>query len=86
MGDAASAFWWATAYLVLDCTVFALVAQNWALKHTSPSRVGLLTGTVAWGALFAVAWLGESLGPQGWLGGALVVGCTVDGTAVRGSR
>ena len=75
---AASAFWWATAYLVLGCTVFALVAQNWALKHTSPSRVGLLTGTEpAWGALFAVAWLGESLGPQGWLGGALVVGAAL---------
>lgn len=75
---AASAFWWATAYLVLGCTVFALVAQNWALKHTSPSRVGLLTGTEpAWGALFAVAWLGESLGMQGWLGGALVVGAAL---------
>lgn len=75
---AASGFWWATAYLVLGCTVFALVAQNWALKHTSPSRVGLLTGTEpAWGALFAVAWLGESLGPQGWLGGALVVGAAL---------
>ena len=75
---AASAFWWATAYLVLGCTVFALVAQNWALKHTSPSRVGLLTGTEpAWGALFAVAWLGESLGPQGWAGGALVVGAAL---------
>ncbi len=75
---AASGFWWATAYLVLGCTVFALVAQNWALKHTSPSRVGLLTGTEpAWGALFAVAWLGESLGPQGWLGGALMVGAAL---------
>lgn len=75
---AASAFWWATIYLVLGCTVFALVAQNWALKHTSPSRVGLLTGTEpAWGALFAVAWLGESLGLQGWLGGALVVGAAL---------
>ena len=63
---------------MLGCTVFALVAQNWALKHTSPSRVGLLTGTEpAWGALFAVAWLGESLGPQGWLGGALVVGAAL---------
>lgn len=74
----ASAFWWAAVYLVLGCTVFALVAQNWALKHTSPSRVGLLMGTEpAWGALFAVLWLGESLGPQGWLGGALVVGAAL---------
>lgn len=72
---AESAFWAASLYLVLGCTVFAFIAQNWALKHTAPSRVGLLMGTEpAWGALFAVLWLGESLGPVQWLGGALIVG------------
>ena len=73
-----ASFWWACAYLVAGCTVFAFFAQNWALRHSSPSRVALLTGTEpVWGALFAVAWLGESLGPQGWLGGALVVGAAL---------
>lgn len=72
---AEGAFWAASLYLVLGCTVFAFIAQNWALKHTAPSRVGLLMGTEpAWGALFAVLWLGESLGPVQWLGGALIVG------------
>ncbi|GKT01582.1 DMT family transporter [Acidovorax sp. SUPP3434] len=75
---AAGAFWAASLYLVLGCTVFAFIAQNWALKHTAPSRVGLLMGTEpAWGALFAVLWLGESLGPVQWLGGALIVGAAL---------
>ncbi|WP_180125313.1 DMT family transporter [Rhodoferax sp. BLA1] len=69
-----SAFWQSTLYLVLGCTVFAFFAQNWALKHSAPSRVALLTSSEpAFGALFAVMWLGESLSPMGWLGAALIV-------------
>ncbi|KQO15044.1 multidrug DMT transporter permease [Acidovorax sp. Leaf76] len=71
-GDAG--FWLACVYLVLGCTVFAFVVQNWALRHSSPSRVGLLMGSEpAFGALFAVLWLGESLSIAGWAGGALIV-------------
>ncbi len=67
-------FWSATLYLVLACTVFAFFAQNWALKHSSPSRVSLLMGSEpAFGALFAVLWLGESLSPLAWGGGGLIV-------------
>jgi drug/metabolite transporter (DMT)-like permease len=70
----APAFWQATAYLVLGCTVFAFFAQNWALKHSAPSRVALLTSSEpVFGALFAVLWLGESLSLVGWLGGGLIV-------------
>jgi drug/metabolite transporter (DMT)-like permease len=70
----ASAFWQASVYLVLGCTVFAFFAQNWALKHTAPSRVALLTSSEpAFGALFAVLWLGESLSVSGWVGGGLIV-------------
>ena len=62
-----ASFWWACIYLVVGCTVFAFVAQNWALRHSSPSRVGLLMGSEpAFGALFAVLWLGESLSAAGW--------------------
>ncbi|GAA4429696.1 DMT family transporter [Acidovorax lacteus] len=69
-----SAFWWATLYLVLGCTVFAFVVQNWALRHSPPTRVGLLMGSEpAWGAMFAVLWLGESLSVQGWMGAGLIV-------------
>lgn len=71
-GDAG--FWLACIYLVAGCTVFAFVVQNWALRQSSPSRVGLLMGSEpAFGALFAVLWLGESLSAAGWAGGALIV-------------
>ncbi|WCM93093.1 DMT family transporter [Acidovorax sp. NCPPB 2350] len=73
-----AAFWAACLYLVLGCTVFAFIVQNRALAQGAPSRVGLLMGTEpAWGALFAVVWLGESLGAAGWLGAALIVGAAL---------
>lgn len=73
-----SAFWLACVYLVLGCTVFAFVVQNWALRHSPPTRVGLLMGSEpAFGALFAVFWLGEQLSPAAWLGGALIVGAAL---------
>jgi len=73
-----SAFWLACIYLVLGCTVFAFVVQNWALRHSPPTRVGLLMGSEpAFGALFAVFWLGEQLSPSAWLGGALIVGAAL---------
>lgn len=78
-------FWWASLYLVLGCTVFAFFAQNWALKHSSPSRVALLTGSEpAFGALFAVLWLGESLTLTAWLGGALIVAAALWTSTRRG--
>jgi drug/metabolite transporter (DMT)-like permease len=47
--------------------------------------VALLTGTEpVWGALFAVAWRGESLTPLQWAGAAVVVGATVWATRRQG--
>ena len=80
-----AAFWQATLYLVLGCTMFAFFAQNWALKHSSPSRVALLTSSEpAFGALFAVLWLGESLSVLGWVGGALMLLAALWTTLRRG--
>ena len=79
------AFWLASLYLVLGCTVFAFFAQNWALRHSSPSRVALLTSSEpAFGALFAVLWLGEGLSIAGWLGGGLIVLAALWTTLRRG--
>lgn len=73
-----AAFWQASVYLVLGCTVFAFFAQNWALQHSAPSRVALLTSSEpAFGALFAVLWLGERLSPMAWMGGGLIVAAAV---------
>lgn len=78
------AFWQASLYLVLGCTVFAFFAQNWALKHTSPSRVALLTSSEpVFGALFAALWLGEGLSAAGWIGGGLIVLAALWTTARR---
>lgn len=70
----APGFWLAAAYLVLGCTVFAFFAQNWALRHSAPSRVALLMGSEPlFGALFAFLWLGERLSPAAWCGAGLIV-------------
>ncbi|WP_422823923.1 DMT family transporter [Variovorax robiniae] len=70
----ASGFWWAMAWLVLACTVFAFFAQNHAAARSSPSRVSLLMGSEpVFGALVAVHWLGEDIRPLGWIGGLLIV-------------
>ena len=67
-------FWGCLAWLVGACTLFAFFAQNSGLQHSSPTRVSLLMGSEpAFGALFAVAVLGEPVGPRAWMGGALIV-------------
>jgi drug/metabolite transporter (DMT)-like permease len=69
-----SHFWLILLYLVLFCTIFAFFAMNYGLKHTTPTRVALLTGSEpAFGALFAVLYLGEHLVWYQWLGGLLIV-------------
>lgn len=67
-------FWAASVYLVLFCTLFAFFAQNYALKHTTPTRASLLMGSEPlFGACFAVLWLNEQLTPLAWCGGGLIV-------------
>lgn len=79
------AFWGNILYLVLFCTLFAFFAMNYALRHSSATRVALLTGSEpVFGALFAVLWLGESLPLGSWLGGGLMVAASL--WAVRPRR
>ena len=74
----APAFWYATGFLVVFCTLFAFFAQNHALQRNSPTRVALLMGTEpVFGALFAVFWLNESLTLAGWLGGSMMVAASL---------
>lgn len=47
--------WLLTAYLAVGCTVFAFLAQMWAVRRSSSGRVSLLLGTEPlWAALFGV--------------------------------
>ncbi|MEP0072699.1 MAG: DMT family transporter [Marinomonas sp.] len=74
-------FWSLAFYLVIFCTIFALFAQNYGVKHTTPSRVALLTGSEpAFGALFAFIWLGESLTNIQLIGGACILAATLMAT------
>ena len=71
-------FWGLTFYLVIFCTIFCFFAQNYGVKHTSPSKVALLTGSEpAFGALFAIFWLGETLAPIQILGGVCILIATL---------
>ncbi|MEQ6289562.1 DMT family transporter [Vogesella sp. GCM10023246] len=74
----AAGFWLAIAFLTVFCTLFAFWAMNRALADSSPSKVALLLGSEPlWGALFAVAWLGEPLAASGWIGGLLIAGAAL---------
>jgi drug/metabolite transporter (DMT)-like permease len=79
-------FWGCVFYLVLACTLFAFFAQNYGIKHSSPTRVALLMGSEpAFGALFACLWLGEKISPMVWVGGGLIVVASLLAT-VRGPK
>ena len=80
-------FWLITLYLVLFCTIFAFFAQNYGVRQTSPSRVALLMGTEpAFGAAFAMLWLGEQLTGLQILGGLLIVVCATYSSMNRSSQ
>ncbi|WP_419835010.1 EamA family transporter [Endozoicomonas atrinae] len=80
-------FWLITLYLVLFCTIFAFFAQNYGVRQTSPSRVALLMGTEpAFGAAFAMLWLGEHLTGLQILGGLLIVVCATYSSIHRASQ
>lgn len=77
-------FWETTGFLIVFCTMFAFFAQNYALRHTSPTRVSLLMGTEpVFGALFAILWLNETLSIASWVGGALIVAASMWATVRR---
>jgi drug/metabolite transporter (DMT)-like permease len=66
-------FWLIMGYLVLCCTLFSFYVQNYAVRRLSPTRVSLLMGSEPlFGALFAIAWLNESLSMLQLFGGALI--------------
>ncbi|MGW5427188.1 DMT family transporter [Streptomyces sp. NPDC004059] len=77
--------WAGLLFLSALCTVFAFFVQMWAVRRTSPSRVGLLLGTEPlWAAAAGIALGGERLGALALAGGALVLVGTAWGRRAAG--
>ncbi len=79
-----AATWTQLVYLALFCSVFAFLAQTWAVQRTSASRASLLLGTEPiWAAAVGIALAGEHFTPVTGLGAALMVAGTYWGQAVE---
>ncbi|MFF6980154.1 DMT family transporter [Streptomyces sp. NPDC008343] len=78
------ATWAQLVYLALFCSVFAFLAQTWAVQRTSASRASLLLGTEpVWAVAVGVTLGGDRLTPLTGLGAALMVAGTYWGQAVE---
>ncbi|WP_093910670.1 DMT family transporter [Streptomyces sp. cf386] len=84
LAHADPATWAQLVYLALFCSVFAFLAQTWAVQRTSASRASLLLGTEpVWAVAVGIVLGGEHLTPLTGLGAALMVAGTYWGQAVE---
>jgi drug/metabolite transporter (DMT)-like permease len=75
LGHVDARAWVAAVYLAVFCSVFAFVAQTWAVQRTSATRASLLLGTEpVWAVAVGVCLGGEQLTLLASLGAVLVVG------------
>src|SRR3954452_15920489 len=66
--------WTQLLYLALFCSVFAFLAQTWAVQRTSASRASLLLGTEpVWAVAVGIGLGGEKFTTLAGLGAALMV-------------
>ncbi|MFN2562064.1 MAG: DMT family transporter [Jatrophihabitans sp.] len=76
--------WIALLYLAVLCSVFAFLAQTWAVQRTSASRAGLLLGTEPiWAVATGVVVGGERLSVVAMVGAVLVIGGVFKGQSVE---
>ena len=81
------AAWAQLVYLALACTVFAFLAQTWAIRRTSASRASLLMGTEpVWAVAVGVALGGEHLTVAVIAGATLILAATSYGQHVERSH
>jgi len=88
---AAATFGWAAwlgvLYLGLACSVFAFLAQMWAIRRTSAARASLLMGTEpVWAVLAGVTIGAETLGIVGAIGAVVIVASTYWGQRVEAAH
>jgi drug/metabolite transporter (DMT)-like permease len=76
--------WSQLIYLALFCSVFAFLAQTWAVQRTSASRASLLLGTEPiWAVAIGITVGGERLTVWVALGAVLMIAGTYWGQAVE---
>ena len=73
-------------YLAVACTIVAYVGQTWAQARTSPTRTAIiLSMEPVFAAFFAWLWIGEKMGPWGWIGaGCILAGILMVEAVKRG--
>ncbi|MGY0064148.1 DMT family transporter [Streptomyces sp. LZ34] len=76
--------WTQLIYLALFCSVFAFLAQTWAVQRTSASRASLLLGTEPiWAVAVGIGLGGERLTLWASLGAVLMIAGTYWGQAIE---
>ncbi|MFF3245515.1 DMT family transporter [Streptomyces sp. NPDC002870] len=76
--------WTQLVYLALFCSVFAFLAQTWAVQRTSASRASLLLGTEpVWAVVIGIGLGGERLTVLAALGAVLMVAGTYWGQTIE---
>ncbi|MEI5103525.1 DMT family transporter [Streptomyces sp. PmtG] len=82
--EADAAVWAQLGYLALFCSVFAFLAQTWAVQRGSASRASLLLGTEpVWAAAVGVGLGGERFTVLAGVGAALMVAGTYWAQAIE---
>ena len=76
--------WLQLVYLALFCSVFAFLAQTWAVQRTSASRASLLLGTEPlWAVAIGICLGGEHLTVPAMIGAALLLAGTTWGQSIE---
>ncbi|MEY9856213.1 drug/metabolite transporter (DMT)-like permease [Catenulispora sp. GAS73] len=84
LAHASATTWAEMAYLAVFCSVFAFVAQTWAVRRTSASRASLLLGTEpVWAVAAGVTLGGEHLAAPAIAGAALMLAGTYWGQSIE---
>lgn len=84
LARAGAVTWAQLGYLALLCSVFAFLAQTWAVQRSSASRASLLLGTEpVWAVAISIGLGGERFTALALLGGVLMVAGTYWGQAVE---
>jgi drug/metabolite transporter (DMT)-like permease len=84
LARAGGATWAELAYLALLCSVFAFLAQTWAVQRTSASRASLLLGSEpVWAVVIGVSLGGERLTVLAILGAMLMLTGTYWGQSIE---